>query len=242
MESARRRRLPVISLVESGGARIQEGVAALAAYGRIFREAAMSDRRSLQIAAVLGPAAGGAVYGPALGDLVFMANPRSNLNEETNNTMMVENRDAAMFVTGPEVLKAVGGPEISREELGGWHMHGIQTGQAHGGAPSDIEVVRLVRRVIGLFYHSIQEQKNEVDEDPVVIDDFVLEDPTLTMRQRIERIVDQGTLVEFHAEYGQSVVTGLARLAGHSIGIFANSSDRITDQLISRLYVQREGH
>jgi acetyl-CoA carboxylase carboxyltransferase component len=203
---------PVIGLNDSGGARIQEGVDALAAYGDIFYRNVLASGVIPQISVIMGPCAGGAVYSPAITDF----------------TLMVEGT-SRMFITGPDVVQAVTHEEISAEELGGARVHHATSGVAHFTVQDDVEALVLVRRL--LTYLPLNNAENPPYLSPVdppdrisgELDWIVPEDPTrgYDMRDVIHCVVDNGTFLEVQADFARNLLVGFARLAGHVVGLVA---------------------
>jgi propionyl-CoA carboxylase beta chain len=204
---------PVIGLNDSGGARIQEGVASLAGYADIFLRNTLSSGVIPQISAVLGPCAGGAVYSPAITDFIFMV-------EETSY----------MFVTGPEVIKTVTHEEVSMEELGGAHTHAAKSGVCHFTVPNDASCLAAIRELLSYL------PSNNLDEPPPgtssddpgreseALNALVPEDPNkpYDIKQLIAGVVDDGRFFEVHAQYARNLVVGFARFGNRSVGIVAN--------------------
>jgi len=203
---------PVIGINDSGGARIQEGVDALAAYGEIFYRNVLASGVIPQISVILGPCAGGAVYSPALTDFTFMA-------EGTGR----------MFITGPDVIKAVTHEEIGPEELGGADVHNRLSGVAHFAASTEEETLDLVRRLLSYLpannaddapYIPPTDPPDRVDE---TLDSLVPEDAALgyDMRGVIYSIVDERDFLEVQVRFAPNLIVGFARLGGHVVGIVA---------------------
>jgi len=213
MDLALRNGAPVIGLSDSGGARIQEGVASLGGYADIFLRNTLASGVVPQISAVLGPCAGGAVYSPAITDFVFMVRGVSY-----------------MFVTGPGVVKTVTHEEVSFEDLGGADVHGETSGIAHGVFPSEPECLAAIRELTGFL------PANNLDPPPVRPsadpDDRreesllgVIPDAPTTpydMHEVIRAVVDLGGFLEIHAGYAQNILVGFARLGGQPVGVVAN--------------------
>lgn len=203
---------PVIGLNDSGGARIQEGVVSLGGYADIFLRNTLASGVIPQISAIMGPCAGGAVYSPAITDF----------------TIMVRGT-AYMFVTGPQVVRAVTREDVTFEELGGADVHASRSGIAHFTAADDEECLHLVRRLMGFL------PSNNLDDPPrrtptddpgradPALDDLVPDDPTrpYDMHEVIRRIVDDGDFLEVHAAYACNLVVGFARLHGRPVGVVA---------------------
>lgn len=204
---------PLIGLYDSGGARIHEGVAALDGFGRIFRMNVKASGIIPQISLILGPCAGGASYSPALTDFIIM--PRNI---------------SFMFITGPQVVKAVTGEEVSFMELGGAEVHASKSGVAHFITDSEEEAFTIVKKLLSYIPSNNMEDPPYVKtEDPPDREDKELETivPTDPMapydvRDIILRVVDDGEFLEVHENYAPNVVVGFARLNGYSVGVVAN--------------------
>ncbi len=213
MDLAMKNGAPVIGLNDSGGARIQEGVVSLGAYADIFLRNTLASGVIPQISAVMGPCAGGAVYSPALTDFIFMV----------KNT-------SYMYITGPEVVKAVTREEVTHEELGGAMTHSIKSGVCHVAAEDETECLQLIRQLLSYLPSNNMEDPPymETDDDPQRMDEqldtMVPDDPgkPYDMKEIIRRVVDQGEFFEIHEHYAQNIVVGFARLGGHVVGIVAN--------------------
>src|SRR6059036_1838742 len=196
---------PIIGLNDSGGARIQEGVASLGGYAEIFLRNTLASGVVPQISAVLGPCAGGAVYSPAITDFVVMVRGTSY-----------------MFVTGPQVVKAATREDVQSEELGGAAVHATRSGVAHFVADDDAACLLLLRRLLSYLPQNNQQQPPVLagDDDPNRMDDaldgVVPDDRTrpYDMAEVITRVVDRGTFLEVHAQFARNLITGLARLGG----------------------------
>ncbi len=204
---------PIIGINDSGGARIQEGVDALGGYGEIFYRNTIASGVIPQIAAIMGPCAGGAVYSPALMDFVFMVRGSSY-----------------MFITGPEVVKAVTHEEVTFEELGGADVHAEKSGVAHVVADSEADILYLIRKLLSYLPQNNMEDPPFVDtgddplrEDPE-LDTLVPTDPSkpYDVREIIRRVVDNGEFFEIQETFAANIVIGFARLGGFSVGIVAN--------------------
>jgi len=203
---------PVIGLNDSGGARIQEGVDALAAYGEIFYRNTLASGVIPQISVIMGPCAGGAVYSPAITDFI----------------LMIEGT-AQMFITGPDVIRAVTHEEISAEALGGAEVHHRVSGVAHFVAAEDAEGLALVRRLLSYLPSNNAEDPpyvpptDPVDRSDEELDHLVPPDPALgyDMRQVIARVFDDGELLEVQAGFAPNLIVGLARLGGYVVGVVA---------------------
>jgi propionyl-CoA carboxylase beta chain len=216
MDLAVRNGYPVIGLIDSGGARIQEGVKSLGGYAEIFRRNALMSGVIPQISVMLGPCAGGASYSPALTDLILMVEKKS-----------------FMFLTGPEVLKAATGEVIDAEQLGGAEIHMAVSGIAHLSAPNEAATLALTRRVLGyLPSNNVENPPYRLpSDDPLRMDEAlnlaVPFDPTMpyNMHHVIEMVADQGSFVELQPAWGRNAITGLARIGGHSVGVVAQEPD-----------------
>jgi acetyl-CoA carboxylase carboxyltransferase component len=212
MEMAMKNGAPMIGLNDSGGARIQEGVVALGGYADIFLRNTLASGVIPQISAIMGPCAGGAVYSPALTDFIFM----------TRNT-------SYMFVTGPDVVKAVTHEEVTFEELGGASVHSEKSGVCHVAADSEADTLYLIRKLLMyLPQNNMEDPPFLATDDPLRMDDrldtIIPGDPNkpYDVKEAIRMIVDSGQFFEIHENYAANIVVGFARLGGHSVGIVAN--------------------
>jgi propionyl-CoA carboxylase beta chain len=204
---------PVIGLNDSGGARIQEGVVSLGGYADIFLRNTLASGVIPQLSAIMGPCAGGAVYSPALTDFIFMVRNSSY-----------------MFVTGPEVVKAVTHEEVSFEDLGGASVHSETSGVCHVATDSEADTLYLLRKLLTYLPQNNMEDPPFVPptDDPLRmsedLDSLIPNDPSepYNIKDAIHLIVDDGNFFEIHENYAQNIVVGFARLGGHSIGIIAN--------------------
>ncbi|MFO7302842.1 MAG: acyl-CoA carboxylase subunit beta [Acidobacteriota bacterium] len=204
---------PIVGLNDSGGARIQEGVLSLGGYADIFLRNTLASGVVPQLSAIMGPCAGGAVYSPALTDF----------------TIMVEGT-SYMFVTGPDVIKAVTHEEVTKEALGGAMTHNAKSGVAHFAVPDDRACLQLIRELLGYL------PSNNLDEPPPgpTTDPIDRESPELDtliptqssqpydMRRLIHAVVDDGAFLEVQQHFARNIVVGFARLGGRSVGIVAN--------------------
>src|SRR5512138_1457719 len=210
MDLAVRNGVPFISLIDSGGARIQEGVRSMGGYAEIFRRNAQYSGVIPQIAVMLGPCAGGAAYSPALQDLVIMV-------EKTS----------FMFLTGPEVIKAVTGEVIDAEALGGSDVHTSVSGVAHMSVKTEKDALDMVRHFLSYLPSNNIENPPYVkpEDDPAYMDEslncIVPLDPSepYIMHEVIQKIVDQGSFLEFQPGWARNAIIGLARIGGHSVGV-----------------------
>lgn len=220
MELAMEVGAPIIGLNDSGGARIQEGVDSLKGYGEIFRMNTLASGVVPQITVIMGPCAGGAVYSPAIGDFIVMVN----------------NPATFMFITGPQVVKAVTGVEVSSEQLGGALAHAQKSGQAHLVANSDEEALMLVRRLISYLPSNNMEKPPRMQStDPPFrktekLYDVVPDDPNkgYDVRQVIYEIVDRDAngnpdFLEVLPYFAPNAVVGFGRFNGQTVGIVANN-------------------
>ena len=213
MDHAVRVGAPIIGLNDSGGARIQEGVDALASYGDIFKRNALASGIIPQISCIMGPCAGGAVYSPALTDFIFMV-------EDTSY----------MFVTGPNVVETVTHTTISLEDLGGAKIHGEKSGVAHFVLPNDILCLREVRRLINYLPSNNRQRAPILDlSDPAERTDPALDyiipensNQSYDMKVLIHSILDGAEFLEIQALYARNIICGFGRLGGQTIGLVAN--------------------
>jgi methylmalonyl-CoA decarboxylase subunit alpha len=213
MDMALKSGVPLVGINDSGGARIQEGVDALKGYGDIFFRNSRSSGVIPQIASIMGPCAGGAVYSPAMADFVFMV----------KNTSF-------MFITGPDVIKAVTGEETNQEELGGAMTHNSKSGNAHFACESDADAIDQIKILLSYL------PSNNMEEPPLLptndpphrqcpeLDTIIPDDPKFSydMRDVIHSIVDDGVFFEPHHYYAQNIIVGFARLNGRVVGIVAD--------------------
>ncbi len=212
MDLAVRNGAPVIGLNDSGGARIQEGVASLGGYAEIFLRNTLASGVVPQISAIMGPCAGGAVYSPAITDFTIMVRGTSY-----------------MFVTGPQVVKTVTREDVTLEDLGGAEVHAARSGVAHFVADSDEDALALIRRLLTFLPQNNLDEvpRAEAADDPArmdpALDTIVPADPNrpYDMRDVITRIVDRGDFLEVHGLYAPNIVVGFARLGGRSVGVVA---------------------
>ncbi len=213
MDFALKTGAPVIGINDSGGARIQEGVASLGGYGDVFLRNVLASGVIPQISVIMGPCAGGAVYSPALTDFIFMTQGTSQ-----------------MFITGPDVIKAVTGEDFTHEELGGATAHATRSGVCHFAIENEEDTLLEVRRLMSFL------PLNNMDDPPLVEagDDVTRRSEDLLtvvpddaskpydVREVIHLIVDAGDFMEVHAQFAQNMVVGFARMGGRTIGIVAN--------------------
>jgi acetyl-CoA carboxylase carboxyltransferase component len=213
MDMALKSGVPIVGINDSGGARIQEGVDALKGYGDIFYRNSRSSGVIPQLAAIMGPCAGGAVYSPAMADFVFMV----------KNTSF-------MFITGPEVIKAVTGEETTQEDLGGAMAHNTKSGNAHFACENDADAIEQIKILLSYL------PSNNMEDPPIVattdnphrecpeLDTIIPDNPKMSydMRDVIHSIVDDGIFFEPHHYYAQNIIVGFARLNGRVVGIIAD--------------------
>jgi acetyl-CoA carboxylase carboxyltransferase component len=213
MDLAMKAGAPVIGINDSGGARIQEGVASLAGYGDIFFRNVLSSGVIPQISAIMGPCAGGAVYSPALTDFIVMVDKTSH-----------------MFITGPEVIKTVLAQEVSFEELGGARVHNQTSGVAHFMASNEEEGINIIRKLLSYLPSNNMEDPPVVDtgDDPNRTDEHLPEilpddpDKPYDMKEIILSVVDNADFLEIQPLWAPNIIIGFARLNGRSVGIVAN--------------------
>jgi acetyl-CoA/propionyl-CoA carboxylase carboxyl transferase subunit len=204
---------PFIQINDSGGARIQEGAASLAGYGYIFERNVRASGVIPQISVVMGPCAGGAVYSPAITDFTFMVRETSH-----------------MFITGPDVIKVVTGEEVTAEELGGAMTHATKSGVASLIGEDDEDVLHRVRYLLSFLPSNNLEDPPAyaTTDDPERIDEgltHIVPDRSrepYDMHEVIRRVVDDGEFLEIFPLWGMTIVTGFARLDGHTVGVVAN--------------------
>lgn len=222
MDMAMQNGAPFVAINESSGARIQEGVDALNGYGDIFFRNTQASGYIPQLSVIMGPCAGGAVYSPALTDFIFMTEGSSQ-----------------MFITGPQVIKAVTGEDVTLEQLGGAAVHNQVSGVAHFYAQDEETTLSQVRRLLGFL------PSNNLDEAPFVEwdDDVARRNDELLsvlpddankaydVHEVIASVVDGGDFMEVHASYAQNIVVGFARMNGRSVGIVANQPNVMAGSL-----------
>ena len=213
MDLAMKTGSPIVGLNDSGGARIQEGVLSLFAYGEIFLRNTLASGVVPQLSVILGPSAGGAVYSPAITDFIFMVEGISQ-----------------MYITGPDVIKAVTGEDVTHEQLGGALTHGTRSGVAHFVCESEDECLAQVRSLLGFLPSNNMEDPPVVQclDDPARIDEslasIVPDEPNRAydMRELVLRVIDDGDFLEVHKDFAPNVVVGFARLNGKSVGVVGN--------------------
>ncbi len=213
MDMAMKNGAPVIGLCDSGGARIQEGVASLGGYADVFQKNVLASGVVPQISVIMGPCAGGAVYSPAITDFIFMVKDTSY-----------------MFVTGPDVVKTVTQEEVTQEELGGASTHTSKTSVADNAFENDVEALEQTRRMFDFLPLSNRE---EVPHRPTVdpidriensLDTLVPDNPNkpYDMMELITKVVDEADFFEIQPSFAKNIITGFGRVGGKSVGIVAN--------------------
>jgi len=222
MDLAMTMKVPIVGFIDSGGARIQEGVNALDGYGKIFFRNSCASGFIPQISAIMGPAAGGAVYSPAMTDFVFMVKGTSH-----------------MHITGSEVVKAVTGEEISNEELGGAMTHNIKSGVAQFVCDTDEHTIEEIKRLLSYLPRSNEEKppyippQDSPDRTDLALDTIIPDNPrqAYDMKNVIRAIVDDGGIFEPSRHYAPNIITCFARLNGNVVGIIANQPNYLAGAL-----------
>jgi len=210
IDAAVRERVPVVGLWHSGGARLDEGVVALDGIGQVFAATVRASGRVPQISVVLGPAAGGAAYGPALTDIVVMSGA------------------GRIFVTGPEVVRSVTGEQVDMERLGGPEPHGRRSGVVHVTAGDDESAVAEARRLAALLGRQGRLSPADIPEDGTDLSALMPAEPTRAydVKTVVGALLD-GPGVELHAKWAPNIVTTLGRFAGRTVGVIANNPLRL---------------
>src|SRR5215213_39050 len=211
-DMAMKARAPIIGLFDAGGARIQEGVAALGGYGEVFRRNVIASGVIPQMSVIMGPCAGGDVYSPAMTDFIFMVQDTSY-----------------MFVTGPEVVKTVTNETVTSEELGGAKVHTTKSSVADGAFDNDVEALLQIRRLMDFLPANNLEGAPEwpsfddPDRADMSLDTLVPDNPNkpYDMKELILKVVDEGDFFEIQAAYAKNIVTGFGRIEGRTVGIVA---------------------
>jgi acetyl-CoA/propionyl-CoA carboxylase carboxyl transferase subunit len=222
METARKAGVPIVGLDDSGGARIQEGVMSLGGYGEVFFRNVTLSGVVPQISLILGPCAGGAVYSPAITDFVIMAKGTGQ-----------------MFITGPDVVRAVTGEEVTMEALGGAEAHAALSGVSHFTADSDPDALQLARRLLSyLPLNNLEEPPSAASVAPPEsaaseLPRVVPEDSNAPydVHEVIARVLDPSSFLEVQSAWAPNLVLGLARLDGHPIGVVANNPSALAGTL-----------
>ncbi len=212
-DMAIKNRAPIVGLFDAGGARIQEGVAALGGYGEVFQRNVLASGVIPQISVIMGPCAGGDVYSPAMTDFIFMVRETSY-----------------MFVTGPDVVKTVTNETVTAEELGGAHVHTTRSSIADRAYENDVEALLQMRRLIDFLPASNLEAPPKLPsfDDPdridMSLDTLVPDNPNkpYDIKELINKIVDEGDFFEIQETHARNIVTGFARIEGTTVGIVAN--------------------
>lgn len=213
MDQAMKVGAPVIGLNDSGGARIQEGVASLGGYAEVFQRNVLASGVIPQISVIMGPCAGGAVYSPAMTDFIFMVKDSSY-----------------MFVTGPDVVKTVTHEEVTAEDLGGANTHSTVSGVCDCAYENDVETLMMVRRFINYLPANNREKppyrptSDNPDRMEMSLDTLVPDNPNLPydMKEVLFKVSDDNEFWELQPEHAENIIIGLARMNGHPVGIVAN--------------------
>jgi propionyl-CoA carboxylase beta chain len=213
MDLAMKMGAPIVGLNDSGGARIQEGVASLGGYADIFLRNTLASGVVPQISAILGPCAGGAVYSPAITDF---------------NVMVKDT--AYMFVTGPDVIRTVTHQEVTKEDLGGAMTHNVKSGVAHFAVDDDRACLALIRDLLSYLPSNntedppLHRSEDPADREDAALDSLIPAEPSrpYDIKNLIEAVVDDRRFLEVHAHYAANIVVGLARFGGRTVGIVAN--------------------
>jgi len=213
MDLAMKMGAPCIGLNDSGGARIQEGVNALAGYSEIFQRNILASGVIPQISAILGPCAGGAVYSPALTDFTIMSKGISY-----------------MFLTGPSVVKTVTGEDVTQEQLGGASVHATKSGVTHFATEDGEEAIALIRKLLSFIpQNNLEEAPLMPCDDPIDrledrLNDIIPDNPNKAydMYEVIGAIIDNGEFLEVHRDWAKNIIVGFARMNGQSVGVVAN--------------------
>ena len=212
-DMALKMRAPIIGIFDAGGARIQEGVAALGGYGEVFRRNVMASGVIPQISVIMGPCAGGDVYSPAMTDFIFMVRDTSY-----------------MFVTGPDVVKTVTNEVVTAEELGGAKVHTTKSSIADGAFENDVEAILQIRRLLDFLpannIDGVPELTSfdDVDRLDASLDTLIPDNPNkpYDMGEVIRRVVDEGDFFEIQPAYARNIITGFGRIEGRTVGFVAN--------------------
>ncbi len=212
-DMALKARAPIIGLFDAGGARIQEGVAALGGYGDVFKRNVIASGVIPQISVIMGPCAGGDVYSPAMTDFIFMVRDTSY-----------------MFVTGPDVVKTVTNEVVTAEELGGASVHCTKSGVADGAFENDLECLLQLRRLIDFLPANNADgvpewpSADDIEREERSLDTLVPDNPNkpYDIKELILKTVDEGDFFEIASAYAKNIVTGFGRMAGRTVGFVAN--------------------
>ena len=210
---AMKARAPIIGLFDAGGARIQEGVAALGGYGEVFKRNVIASGVIPQISVIMGPCAGGDVYSPAMTDFIFMVRDTSY-----------------MFVTGPDVVKTVTNEVVTAEELGGASVHTAKSGVADGAYDNDLECLLQMRRLIDFLPANNEAgvpewpTEDDIEREEKSLDTLVPDNPNkpYDIKELILKVADEGDFFELAEAFAKNIVTGFGRIAGRTVGFVAN--------------------
>ena len=222
MDLAMKVGVPMVGFNDSGGARIQEGVASLGGYADIFLRNTLASGVIPQLSLILGPCAGGAVYSPAITDFIIMVRGTSH-----------------MFVTGPNVVKTVTHEEVSFEVLGGAEAHATKSGVTHFACDNEVEAIRSARELLSyLPPNNLEGPPSRPSDDPrdreeAALDELVPENPNkpYDMHRIVEAVVDDHEFLEVHSQFAENIIVGFARVDGRSVGIVANQPDHLAGVL-----------
>ena len=212
-DMALQNRAPIIGLFDAGGARIQEGVAALGGYGEVFLRNVLTSGVVPQISVIMGPCAGGDVYSPAMTDFIFMVRDTSY-----------------MFVTGPDVVKTVTNETVTAEELGGAHVHTTRSSIADRAYENDVEALLQMRRLMDFLPSNntsgvpVLPTRDPADRIDMSLDTLIPDNPNTPydIKELILKVADEGDFFEIQEAFGKNIVTGFARIEGRTVGIVAN--------------------
>src|SRR5580698_5497866 len=216
MDHAMKTGCPVVGINDGGGARIQEGVVALGLFAEIFYRNVMASGVIPQVSLIMGPAAGGAVYSPAITDFTLMVEGTSH-----------------MFITGPDVIKTVTGEDVSFEDLGGAHAHGVKSGVAHYQASDEQDCIDFARDLLSYLpsnnledppRRDVPDTDTEINETDKELDTVIPDSANqpYDMHEVITRVLDDGEFLEIHAGFAPNIVVGFGRVEGSSVGVVAN--------------------
>ncbi len=224
MDFALKAGIPIVGINDSGGARIQEGVASLSQYGEIFKRNVRASGVIPQISLIMGPTAGGAVYSPAVTDFVVMVDKTSQ-----------------MFITGPDVIKAVTGEEVGMEELGGGKTHNTKTGNSHYLAENEDDAIDYVKALLSFLPSNNMDEtpvfpateSNEISPSDRALDSLIPDNPNkpYDMRVLVEALLDEADFLEVHALFAPNIIVGFGRIDGRSVGIIANQPSQFAGTL-----------
>src|SRR6059036_2336949 len=212
-DMAMRARAPIVGLFDAGGARIQEGVAALGGYGEVFQRNVLASGVIPQISMIMGPCAGGDVYSPAMTDFIFMVKDTSY-----------------MFVTGPDVVKTVTNENVTAEELGGASVHATRSSIADRAYDNDVETLLQMRRLIDFLPSNNTDgvpewpSFDDIERVEPSLDTLIPDNPNkpYDMKELIQKVVDEGDFFEISETFARNIVTGFGRIAGRTVGFVAN--------------------